>query len=77
MILDDAFPSLMASVRLRLPFAIALLLLDGAGGPDRKKSASPQNNKEQKEEAMLYERLRRLLWPSLMGSAPSVQSCVD
>jgi hypothetical protein len=35
----------MASVRLRLPFAIALVLLDGAGGPDRKKIAL-QNKKE-------------------------------
>jgi hypothetical protein len=27
---------------LRLPFAIALVLLDGAGGPDRKKIALPK-----------------------------------
>jgi hypothetical protein len=29
---------------LRLPFAIALVLLDGAGGPDRKKIEGVGNN---------------------------------
>lgn len=37
-----ALAGLMASVRLRLPFAIALVLLDGAGGHDRKKIALPK-----------------------------------
>ena len=46
--MDDAFPSLMASVRLRLPFAIALLF-DGAGGPDRKKSALPKITRSRKK----------------------------
>jgi hypothetical protein len=32
----------MASVRLRLPFAIALVLLNGADGPDSKKIALPK-----------------------------------
>jgi len=32
----------MGSVRLRLPFAIALVLLDGADDPDRKKIALPK-----------------------------------
>jgi hypothetical protein len=33
-----AFAALMASLRLRLPFAVALVLLDDAA-PDRKKTA--------------------------------------
>jgi hypothetical protein len=36
-ILDWAFAGLMASLRPQLPFAIALVLLNGVAGPDRKK----------------------------------------
>jgi hypothetical protein len=45
----------MASARLRLSFAIALVLLDGAAGSDRKKNCSPKIIKEQQEEAIQYE----------------------
>jgi hypothetical protein len=39
----------MASVRLRLQFAIALVLLDGAAGPDRKKLLSPKITRSNKK----------------------------
>jgi hypothetical protein len=46
----------MASVRRRLPFAIALVLLDSAGGPDRKKIALPKITRSRKKKAIQYER---------------------
>jgi hypothetical protein len=41
-ILDWCFRESYDFGRLRLPFAIAQVLLDGAAGPDRKKIALPK-----------------------------------
>jgi hypothetical protein len=47
----------MASVRLRLPFAIALVLLDGAAGPDRKKIALPKIRRSWEQLAIVKRRV--------------------